>query len=137
MGFRATRRIGPLVLLVLASLFLYGFVLQQNKTEQGLYFVSLEIAAKQVRVGLNSMKLFIGDPRSKAPLKEKLDIEVVPWMPAHEHGTGNVPIIKELGNGFYLIEQVDFTMSGLWEIYIRINKGKKNEDTAVFNITVR
>lgn len=137
MRYRAARRSGVPALLLLASLFLYGFALQQNTTEQGWYFVSIEGAGEQVTVGTNSMKLFVGDRRSKTPVKEKLDIEVVPWMPAHEHGTAKLPIVKYLGNGFYSIEQVDFTMPGLWEVYIRINTGKKNEDTAVFNITVK
>jgi hypothetical protein len=83
------------------------------------------------------MKLFIGDHKSKAPLKQKLDIEIVPWMSAHEHGTSTLPIIKELGKGEYSVEQVNLSMPGLWEIYVRINKGKKGEDTAVFNVNVK
>jgi hypothetical protein len=124
-------------LLLFTGLLLSGFALQQDKTEQGLYFVALEFPGTQVKVGNNSMKLFIGDKRSKAPLKEKTAIEIVPWMPAHEHGTSDLPIVKELGKGYYSVERVNFTMSGLWEIYVRINKGSKGEDTAVFNINVK
>jgi len=122
---------------MLLSFFLFGFALQQNTTEQGLYFASLDFAGAQVKVGNNSMKLFVGDRRTKAPLKQKLDIEIVPWMPAHEHGTSTLPIIKELGKGEYSVEQVNLSMPGLWEIYVRINRGKKDEDTAVFNVNVR
>jgi hypothetical protein len=126
----------PPVLFMLLSLFLYGFAMQQNATEQGLYFVSLEFTEAQVKVGKNSMKVFIGDHRTKAPLKG-LDIEVVSWMPAHEHGTSTLPVIRELGKGEYSVEQVDFSMPGTWEVYIRINTGKKGEDTAVFNVNVK
>lgn len=129
------RMLSP-VLFMLLSLFLYGFAMQQNATEQGLYFVSLEFTETQVKVGKNSMKVFIGDHRTKAPLKG-LDIEVVSWMPAHEHGTSTLPVIRELGKGEYSVEQVDFSMPGTWEIYIRINTGKKGEDTAVFNVNVK
>lgn len=131
------KRMLPLGLIMLISFFLFGFAMQQNTTEQGLYFVSIDFKGAQVKVGNNSMKLFIGESRSKTPLKQKLDIEIVPWMPVHEHGTGTLPIIKELGKGEYSVEQVNFTMPGLWEIYVRINKGKKGEDTAVFNVNVR
>jgi hypothetical protein len=122
---------------MLLSFFLFGFAIQQNTTEQGLYFVSIEFTRAHVTVGKNSMKLFIGDHKSKAPLKQKLNIEIVPWMPAHEHGTSTLPIIKELGKGEYSVEQVNLSMPGLWEIYVRINKGKKGEDTAVFNVNVK
>jgi hypothetical protein len=122
---------------MLLSFFLFGFAMQQNRTEQGLYFVSLEFTGTQVKVGKNSMKVFIGDSKTKAPLKDKLDIEIVPWMPSHEHGMNGQAIIKEIGKGVYLIEGVNLSMPGLWEIYVRINKGKKGEDTAVFNVNVK
>ncbi|HEX8948529.1 MAG TPA: FixH family protein [Dissulfurispiraceae bacterium] len=137
MMYRGVKRFTALMLSMSLSLFLTGFTIQQNTTEQGLYFVSLEIAEKQVKVGRNNMKLFIGERNSKAPLKEKLRVEVVPWMPAHEHGTSEQPVIKYLGRGYYSIESVDLTMPGLWELYVRINKGSKDEDTAVFNVNVR
>jgi len=84
----------PAVLLVILSFFLFGLTVQQNKTEQGLYFVSLEFTGTQVKVGKNSMKLFIGDSKTKAPIKDKLDIEIVPWMPSHEHGMTGQTIVK-------------------------------------------
>jgi hypothetical protein len=120
---------------VLLSFFLFGFVLQQNKTEQGLYFVSLELAEAKMKVGKNTMKLFVGERRSKTP-KDKLDIEIVPWMPAHEHGSSELAVVRPLGNGLYSIEGLNLTMTGDWEIYVRINQGRKGEDTAVFNVSV-
>jgi hypothetical protein len=128
------RRMFYLVFLMIVSFFLSGFVLQQNTTEQGLYFISLELEESHMKVGKNSMKIFVGDRRSKAPVKDKLDIEVVPWMPSHEHGTSEMAVIRELGKGFYLIEGVNLTMTGDWEIYVRINQGRRGEDTAVFNV---
>ncbi|MBA4373384.1 MAG: hypothetical protein C0402_11065 [Thermodesulfovibrio sp.] len=124
-------------LIMLLSCFLFGFAVQQNTTEQGLYFVSIDFKGAPAKIGNNSLKLFIGDRKSKTPLKQKLDIEIVTWMPAHEHGTSTLPVIKELGNGEYAVEQLNLSMSGLWEIYVRINKGKKGEDTAVFNVNVK
>jgi hypothetical protein len=118
------------------SLFLFGFSAEQATTEQGLYFVSLEPAGGPVKVGSNSMKLFVGDRKSKAP-KEKLNIEIVPWMPAHEHGAVRMTTVNELGKGFYALEGINFSMRGHWEIHVRINHGKRNEDMAVFDIHVK
>jgi len=134
---RVFKRRLPLVFFILLSFFLFGLTMQQDTTEQGLYFVSLEFTGTQVKVGKNSMKLFIGDRRTKASVKDKLDIEIVPWMPSHEHGTTEQAIIKEMGKGVYSVEGVNLSMPGLWEIYVRINKGKKGEDTAVFNVNVK
>lgn len=137
MNNRVLKRMLAIGIVLFLDLFLSGFVLQQDATEQGLYFVSLEFTKAPVKVGKNSMKLFIGERKSKAPLKSRPDIEIVPWMPAHEHGISEPPLIKELGKGEYSVERVNFSMPGHWEIYVRINKGKKNEDTAVFNINVK
>lgn len=137
MNTRVLKGIIPLGLCVILGFFEIGLALQQNSTEQGLYLVSLDFAGSQGRVGKNSMKLSVMEYRSKAPVKEKLDIEVVPWMPAHEHGASGIPVVKELGKGEFSVENVNFTMPGLWEIYVRINKGKKGEDTAVFNLNVK
>jgi len=137
MAYRVLKLIFQLSFFMILSFFLFGFAMQQNTTEQGLYFVSIDFTGTQIKVGNNSMKLFIGDRKSKTPLKQKLDIEIVPWMPAHEHGTSALPVIKDLGKGEYSVEQLNLSMPGLWEIYVRINKGKKGEDTAVFNINVK
>ncbi len=137
MAYRVLKLIFQLSFFMILSFFLFGFAMQQNTTEQGLYFVSIDFTGTQIKVGNNSMKLFIGDRKSKTPLKQKLDIEIVPWMPAHEHGTSALPVIKELGKGEYSVEQLNLSMPGLWEIYVRINKGKKGEDTAVFNVNVK
>lgn len=134
---QVSHRLLPLLACLLAGLFLTGFSMQQNTTEQGLYFVSIDFMGAKAKVGNNSMKVFIGDHKSKAPLLQKFDIEVVPWMPQHEHGTGNLPVVKGLGKGEYSVEQLNLSMPGLWEIYIRINQGKKGEDTAVFNVNVK
>lgn len=132
-----SKRIFNLVFLMFLGFFLSGFVLQKGTTEQGLYFVSLEFPGKQIKPGMNSMKIFVGDRKSKAPVRDKLDIEVVPWMPSHEHGTSEMAVVRELGQGFYSVEGVNLTMSGDWEIYVRINQGRRGEDTAVFNVNVR
>lgn len=136
MDIRVIKSLLSIALCVLSSLFLYGFALQQNATEQGLYFVSLEFRGAQAKVGNNSVKVFITEKRSKTP-REKLDLEIVPWMPAHEHGTTALPVVRELGKGQYSVEGLNLSMSGLWEIYVRVNKGKKGEDTAIFNVDVR
>lgn len=103
-------------------------------TEQGYYSLNAEFMTKPVKVGRNAMKLTIFDKESKEP-EENLELEVVPWMPMHEHAGIGTPIVKERGNGQYQVDNINFTMLGDWEVYIKIKKGR-SEDTAVFNVSV-
>ena len=103
-------------------------------TEQGYYSLSASFPSS-ARVGRNDLTLVIGDKGSKRPVDKKLDIEVVPWMTTHEHGSDEFPVIRKTGPGTYLVQHVDFTMPGAWQVYIKIKDGTR-EDTAVFDVNV-
>jgi hypothetical protein len=45
-----------------------------------------------------------------------LALDVVPWMPAHGHGTSVAPTVQARGLGVYQIDQVVFFMPGEWEL---------------------
>jgi hypothetical protein len=44
-----------------------------------------------------------------------LTIEVTPWMPDMGHGS-TLPTVSEVGDGKYLLEEVNLFMPGLWEL---------------------
>jgi hypothetical protein len=56
----------------------------------------------------------------------QLDIE--PWMPAHDHGLTGTLVTTERGDGGYLAEWI-FPMAGYWEVRINID-GDAGEDDA-------
>ena len=57
-------------------------------------------------------------------------------MPTHGHGFPTAPrITKNLGNGEYLIEGVQFNMPGWWEMKFQISDGRQN-DTVAFNLVL-
>jgi hypothetical protein len=57
-------------------------------------------------------------------------------MPTHGHGFPTAPrITKNLGNGEYLIEGVQFNMPGWWEMKFQISDGRQN-DTVTFNLVL-
>ena len=45
-------------------------------------------------------------------------LTVVPWMPAHGHGSAGTPTVVEAAAGQYEIEGVNYIMPGSWEIRI-------------------
>jgi hypothetical protein len=119
----------------MSSFFLSGFKKMQATTENGLFDISVEFS-DPLKVGRNTMELTVGKNGTGTAREEKLSVEVAPWMPTHQHGSSEAPLIKEIGKGRFLIEKLNFTMPGKWEVYIRINDGK-NEDTAVVSVDVR
>ena len=123
------------IILILLALLMLAFSSKQIDTEQGYYIVTIDFLTNPVKVGNNNMKLIINDKKSKKPVEKKLQIEVVPWMPAHEHTTREIPVVNSKGRGNYLIENLNFSMPGDWEVYVKIIRGRK-EDTAVLNVTV-
>jgi|Deesub1362A_J573_1020465.scaffolds.fasta_scaffold28525_2 hypothetical protein len=123
-----------LTIILILGIFLLGFSVENIETEQGWYLVTVKFPA-DVRVGRNTMTLQVIERNSKKPVNG-LTIDVVPWMKAMEHGSTEIPVIKELGNGEYHVKKLNFSMPGEWEVYLRIkNNGK--EDTAVFNVSVK
>jgi hypothetical protein len=129
------KRLLKFSLILLVSLFLFAFEKRHIDTEQGYYLLDVQFITQPVKVGRNTMKLTIYEKKSKKPVEKKLDIEVVPWMPKHEHGTTDAPAVREIEKGQYLIEGIDFSMPGRWEVYVRMTDGRK-EDTGVFDVSV-
>lgn len=64
--------------------------------------------------GANCAELRIADANG-AP-RDGLAIDVVPWMPAHGHGSNVVPVVTGRGEGIYRVESIDFSMPGTWEL---------------------
>lgn len=64
-----------------------------------------------------------------------LAIAVEPWMPGHGHGTPEVPVVDEVSEGRYRVENVVYTMPGAWELRVTIGAGDA-EDTVIFAFEV-
>jgi hypothetical protein len=45
-----------------------------------------------------------------------LTVTMVPWMPAHGHGTSLTPVVTAEGGGKYLVTDVDLFMAGYWAL---------------------
>ena len=104
-------------------------------TEQGEYQLDVEFGANPVRVGMNVVTLRLRDMGSKEPVGESMKIEIVPWMPMHEHTVMEMPRIQAMGAGEFRVEDLHFTMPGDWEVHLRMDSGGR-EDSAVFDVKV-
>ena len=55
------------------------------------------------------------------------DIRVDGGMPAHGHGLPTQPVVREIGEGNYLVEGLKFSMTGYWEMWFEIKAGGISE----------
>jgi hypothetical protein len=70
--------------------------------------------------GTIAVQLTIRSAPDGAPL-DGLTVRVVPWMPAHNHGSSLVPTVTPEGEGKYLVSNVDLFMPGHWELQTTIS----------------
>lgn len=123
------------IFLVILSVFLLGFEKKGIPSEQGMYSVDVQFSGAAAIVGKNKLNVLLNDAGSRAPVEKKVAIEVIPWMPAHEHGSHDRATVQYQGKGRYLVEGLSFTMPGDWDVYLKIMDGGK-EDSVVFNVHV-
>jgi len=63
-------------------------------------------------VGNNTVELTVTRVSDNAP-QDGLEVSVLPWMPAMDHGTSS-PTITPEGGGKYLVTNLYFFMPGTW-----------------------
>lgn len=126
--------ISVIVLFSISVFAIDAFDKKRINSEQGNYHIIVEAITKPLKVGKNILKLTVVNRENMKPAK-KLFIEVIPWMPKHEHGVTDIPIVKEISEGEYLIDGLSFSMPGNWEVYLKI-KGNGKDDSAVFDVRI-
>ena len=93
-----------------------GPALMDVRGDQGNLVVEMRTAPSQPPTrGNASVELVVHDATTGAPV-DGLSVVVVPWMPAHGHGTSVVPTIEGEGDGRYLVTNISFFMPGDWEL---------------------
>ena len=65
-------------------------------------------------VGLDAAELTITD--ASGAVVSGLTVVVVPWMPAHGHGSSTRPSVSEEAPGVYVATPINFFMPGEWEL---------------------
>jgi hypothetical protein len=63
-----------------------------------------------------------------------LSVDVLPWMPAHGHGTSVQPVVDSMAPGVLIVSPVYLYMSGEWQLRITVNSPL--DDTAVATVQI-
>jgi len=102
-------------------------------TAQNKYRVTLQpmvpsIAINQLHAWQVQVTLLNGEPVLHA------HIDVDGGMPQHGHGLPTQPAVtQELGGGRYLMEGMKFSMTGWWEIKLKLDSAERGADAVTFN----
>lgn len=63
-----------------------------------------------------------------------LMIDVVPWMPAHGHGTSVRPVVGDTAPGVFVAQPIYLYMSGSWQLRVAVRGAL--EDSAIASIEI-
>ena len=94
----------------------------------GLLVVDVRWSPDPPAVGLAASELTVTDATG-APVAG-LTLTVVPWMPAHGHGSSTMPDVSETAPGVYVATPISFYMPGQWELRTTISAAGAADDMA-------
>jgi len=95
-------------------------------SDSGALLIAVRFAPRPPALGSNAVELSFTDPGGAT--MAGLGVEVVPWMPAHGHGTSVSPTITETAPGRFVATPLYLFMPGSWEL--RITTSGIVDDTA-------
>ena len=99
-------------------------IVSKHTTNQ-MFMLKLDFGVKLVK-GMNSFTLTLMNHDGKAV--SGAQIEVIPFMTAHNHGSSAKPVVTTQGGGKYLVENVVFQMMGEWDMTIKVSQGKMSDE---------
>lgn len=99
-------------------------------TDNNLYSLELVIPDKHLKMGVNTVE-FIVHHGSGGDVAQA-ELTVTPWMPSMGHGVMQKPVVTERGGGLYSVENIVLSMTGHWQLQVKVAKDDK-VDTAVFD----
>lgn len=102
----------PLALLLAAC----GGDSDDPKQEGDLRIEVVSIEPDPPVVGQNTLVFSISDAEGEPVIGATVEVE--PFMPHHNHGSTETPVVTDLGDGTYRADPVTFQMPGHWEVRI-------------------
>jgi hypothetical protein len=99
-------------------------------TDNNLYSLEIVIPEKHLKMGVNTIEIIVH--HSTGGDVSQAELTVTPWMPSMGHGVMQQPVITERGGGLYSVENVILSMTGHWQLQVKVAKDDK-VDSAVFD----
>jgi hypothetical protein len=83
----------------------------------------------------NTWVVAVTDATAGTPADVTLTAER-PWMPKHNHGATDYPVVTPGDPGTYTISKIDFIMAGYWQLKLNLVPASGDPDDATFSICV-
>ena len=106
-----------------------SFAAEPNQTvtsDSGALTIAVRFSPQAPIAGSDAAQLTFADAGGAAV--SGLDLTVVPWMPAHGHGTSVDPTVTETSPGVFVATPLYLFMPGSWEL--RMTTSGSVDDTA-------
>jgi len=110
-----------------------GAPLETVPSSSGQLQIAVRWSPQSPTVGLDAAELSVTDSTG-APV-DGLGLSVVPWMPAHGHGTSVLLDVSSSAPGVFVATPIDIFMTGSWEL--RLTTTGTVDDTATATFTVQ
>ena len=101
-------------------------------SDSGSLMIVVRFAPAPPTVGTDAVQLSFVDPNGAAAAG--LALTVVPWMPAHGHGTSVNPTVTETAPGTFVATPLYLFMPGSWELRMTISGSVDDTAKAAFEI---
>lgn len=89
-------------------------------TEKKLFTVEIRLTGKNLVVGQNRATLFLSDVKQNSV--SGAEVRVLPVITAHGESTSLRPVVQEISDGLYSIENLYIDMEGNWTVKVMIQK---------------
>jgi hypothetical protein len=87
------------------------------------------------QIGDGIWEVSVTDATTGAPAEVMMTAER-PWMPKHNHGSPDYPVVTPGDPGTYTISKIDFFMAGYWQLKLNLVPAAGDADDATFSICV-
>jgi len=105
---------------------------QMLTSDSGALHVAVRFSPHPPAVGSEAVQLSFTDASGASV--SGLAVSVVPWMPAHGHGTSVDPIVTEMAPGTFVATSVYLFMPGSWELRMTTSGAVDDTAKAAFEI---
>jgi YtkA-like len=87
------------------------------------------------QIGDGTWEVSVTDATAGTPAEVTMTSER-PWMPKHNHGAPDYPVVTPGEPGRYTISKIDFFMAGYWQLKLNLVPVSGDPDDATFSICV-
>jgi hypothetical protein len=105
---------------------------QTISTDSGNLTIEVRFSPSPPSIGTDASQLTFKDANGAA--LTGLSVGVVPWMPAHGHGTSVDPTVSETTPGTFVANPLYLFMPGSWELRVTISGTVDDTAKAAFEI---